>query len=142
IRREPLPNAVTGTLFVVFWLSLVLGLLDFAFYLAMTAQRRAVSFAALRAMGWNARKLWAVLSVEQLVLVIPALVIGIGLGWLTAYLLLPLLVLIGQNVPVFPLGDVSGMALILLAAFAVLLGAVAVILQRMSVTQVLRLGEE
>lgn len=142
IRREPLPNAITGTLVTVFWLSLVLCLLDFAFYLSMTAQRRAISFAALRAMGWNTHKLWAVLSVEQLILVVPALVIGIGLGWLTAYLLLPLLALITQIEPVFPLLTVGAMASVLLVVFAFLLIGVAFILQRMSVTQVLRLGEE
>ncbi|MEO8394896.1 MAG: hypothetical protein ABI700_18010, partial [Chloroflexota bacterium] len=45
LRREPLPNAITGMLFAGFWVSLGLGLLDFGFYLAMTARRRATSFA-------------------------------------------------------------------------------------------------
>ncbi|MEP7293113.1 MAG: FtsX-like permease family protein, partial [Chloroflexota bacterium] len=142
LRREPLPNAITGMLFAGFWVSLGLGLLDFAFYLAMTARRRATSFAVLRAMGWNSRKVWGLLTVEQAALVTPALVVGVALGALLAYLLLPFLALLGGEALRLPFDQIGGLLVALVFAFALLLGITARFIQRMSVHTVLRLGEE
>ncbi len=142
IQREPLPNAITGMLFAGFWVSLALSILDFAFYLAVTARRRALSFAVLRAIGWEARNIWAVLAVEQAALVLPALLVGVLLGAALAYLLLPFLALIGSQALRFPVVGVSLLLLALVAAFVLLLGITAVVLRRQSTDQVLRLGEE
>ncbi|MBN2471853.1 MAG: FtsX-like permease family protein, partial [Anaerolineae bacterium] len=142
IQREPLPNAITGMLFAGFWVSLSLSILDFAFYLAVTARRRAVSFAVLQAIGWEARNIWAVLAVEQAALVLPALLVGVLLGAALAYLLLPFLALIGSQALRFPAVGVSLLLLVLVAVFAGLLGVTAVVLRRQRVDQVLRLGEE
>ncbi|MBN8637196.1 MAG: FtsX-like permease family protein [Anaerolineae bacterium] len=138
LRREPLPNAITGMLFTGFWVSLGLGLLDFGFYLAMTARRRATSFAVLRALGWNSNKLWRLLTVEQAALITPALVIGVLLGGLLAYLLLPFLALLGGETLQFPLLEITYLLIALVVAFALLLGITAAYLQRMSINQVLR----
>ncbi len=138
LRREPLPNAITGMLFTGFWVSLGLGLLDFAFYLAMTARRRATSFAVLRALGWHSQKLWGLLTVEQAALITPALLVGVLLGGLLAYLLLPFLALLGGETLQFPIPEISQLLIVLVLAFALLLGTTVIFLQRMSVNQVLR----
>jgi len=138
LRREPLPNAITGMLFTGFWVSLGLGLLDFGFYLAMTARRRATSFAVLRALGWNSDKLWGLLTVEQATLITPALFIGVLLGGLLAYLLLPFLALLGGETLQFPLLEITQLLIALVVSFALLLGVTAAFLQRMSINQVLR----
>jgi len=138
LRTEPLPNAITGMLFAGFWVSLGLGLLDFGFYLAMTARRRATSSAVLRAMGWNSCKVWGLLTVEQATLIIPALVVGVIVGAGLAYLLLPFLTLLGGATLSFPLLEIGGLLLALLFGFTLLLGVTAVTLQRMSLNQVLR----
>lgn len=142
IQREPLPNAIAGMLFAGFWVSLGLGVLDFAFYLAVTARRRALSFAVLQAMGWEARNIWSLLAVEQAALVVPALLVGVTLGALLAYLLLPFLELLGGEALRIPVLEVAGLLLALVLAFGVLLGITAILLRRMRVHEVLRLGEE
>ncbi|GAB4569494.1 MAG: hypothetical protein Kow0077_02120 [Anaerolineae bacterium] len=142
LQREPLPNAITGMLFAGFWVSLALSVLDFAFYLAVTARRRAISFAVLQALGWDARHIWSVLAAEQTALVIPALVIGVLLGALLAYLMLPFLELVGGQALRFPAGSVAGLLVVLVAVFGVLLALTAIFLRRQSVHQVLRMGEE
>jgi len=129
-------------LFAGFWVSLLLNVLDFGFYLAVTARRRALSFAVLRAMGWPARSIWGVLAVEQAALAAPALLVGVGLGAALAYLLLPFLALIGGQALRFPAAGVLGLLAALAVAFAGLLGAAAIFLGRQSVNQVLRMGEE
>ncbi len=142
IQRDPLPNAITGMLFAGFWVSLTLSVLDFAFYLAVTARRRSVSFAVLQAIGWESGNVWGLLTMEQAALIVPALVVGVGLGAALAYLLLPFLALIGSQALRFPVVNVLGLLAVLVVAFAVLLGATAIFLRRQSVNQVLRLGEE
>lgn len=142
ILREPLPSAVAGMLFAGFWVSLLLSLLDFGFYLAVTARQRAFTFGVLRALGWDAAQIWRLLLAEQLVLVIPALVIGSLLGLGLAYLLLPFMALAGGEAFQVPWVAVAGLVLALVLGFGVLMGAAAVVVRRMSVNQVLRLGEE
>ena len=142
IQREPLPSAVAGMLFAGFWISLVLSLLDFAFYLVVTARQRLFTFAVLRSLGWNASHIWRLLFVEQIVLITPALIIGSLIGAGLAYLLLPFLALVGGETLTLPLGEVIGLLLSLIVSFTVLMGIAAIFLRRMSVNQVLRLGEE
>jgi len=140
--REPLPNAIIGVLYAGFWVSLILGLLDFGFYLAMTTSRRASSFAVLRAFGWQGARVWGLLTIEQAALVLPALVIGLGLGGMLAYLLLPFLALFGDEALRFPLGQIGVLLFALVIGFAVLLIWAAFVITRMSVGQALRLSEE
>lgn len=142
ILREPLPSAVAGMLFAGFWVSLGLSLLDFAFYIIVTAQQRSFTFGVLRSLGWNSNNIWRLLLFEQLTLVVPALIIGSLLGAGLAFLILPFLALVGGATLQLPLLDMSGLIMTLVVSFAVLLVVTALWLQRMSVNQILRLGEE
>jgi hypothetical protein len=142
LQREPLPNAIAGMLFAGFWVSLGLSVMDFAYYLAVTAQHRANMFAVLRAMGWDARYIWGMLTVEQVALVAPALLVGVVLGAMLAYLLLPFLTLVGQAALRVPAGEVLALLLALSAAFALLLATTAARLRRVQVHEALRASEE
>jgi hypothetical protein len=142
LMREPLPNAVAGMLFAGFWISLLLSLLDFAFYLMVTARQRLFTFAVLRALGWNAGHLWRLLFIEQVALIAPALVIGSLIGAGLAYLLLPFLAFVGREPLRLPWLALGGMLLALVISFTILMGVAAIFLRRMSVNQALRLGEE
>ncbi|MGQ9850526.1 MAG: ABC transporter permease [Aggregatilineaceae bacterium] len=142
LQREPLPSAVAGMLFAGFWISLALTLLDFAFYLVVTARQRLFTFAVLRSLGWNAGHIWRLLLIEQVALVLPALVIGNLIGAGLAYLLLPFLALVGNETLRLPLADLGLLLTTLVVSFTVLMGIAAIFLRRMSVNQVLRLGEE
>jgi ABC-type antimicrobial peptide transport system permease subunit len=142
LLREPLPAAIAGMLYAGFWVSLILGLLDFGFYLAVTARRRSLGFAVLQALGWNANNIWALLLAEQTALVIPALIVGTILGAVLAYVILPFLALTGGESLVVPGGGLIGLVITLLIGFAALLTGAAWWLKRLNVNQVLRLGEE
>jgi len=142
IQREPLPSAVAGMLYAGFWISLLLALLDFAFYLVVTARQRAFSFGVLRALGWDAGHLWRLLLIEQAVLITPALVVGSLIGLGLAYLLLPFLALAGGETLKIPWLNLAGMLAALVGSFTALMAAAAIVVRRMSVNQVLRLGEE
>ncbi|MDW8299428.1 MAG: ABC transporter permease, partial [Anaerolineae bacterium] len=142
LLREPLPAAVAGMLYAGFWVSLLLSLLDFSFYLAVTARRRALSFAVLRALGWNADNIWRLLAVEQATLIVPALAVGVVLGALLAYVILPFLTLFGGVALSLPLTGVIGVLAALTVGFGALVGVAAWWLRRLEINRVLRLGEE
>lgn len=141
IQREPLANSLTGMLFAGFWVALLLGLIDFAFYMAITIRRRAVSFATLQAIGWNERDLLRLLFVEQAAFITPALIIGVLLGLGLAYLILPFLALIGGQTLQLPLTGILTLLLVFIIAFALILRLTAAILHRFSLNQVMRFGE-
>jgi hypothetical protein len=142
LLREPLPSALAGMLYTGFWVSLVLSLLDFAFYLVVTARRRSLGFAVLRSLGWNANNIWVLLVAEQAALVIPALLVGIGLGAVLGYVILPFLALVGGQTLQMPLLGVVALVIVLLLGFGTLSLGAARWLRRLNVNQVLRLGEE
>ncbi|MCK6580783.1 MAG: hypothetical protein L6Q98_22045 [Anaerolineae bacterium] len=142
LLREPLPNAIIGVLFAGFWISLLLGLLDFAFYLVMTASRRATTFAVLRAMGLNGARLWGLLTAEQLTLIVPAIGVGVLLGALLAALLIPFLSLYGDEGLLIPVGQIGGLLLVFIVSFTALLTGATIALTRSKIGQVLRLGDE
>lgn len=138
LQRDPLANGMTGLLFVGFWLSLGLIVLDFTFYLAVTAQRRAVSYAVLQAMGWESRRILGLLSVEQAAFITPALLVGVMLGLLVAALMLPFLALTGQRSLQIPLVQVAGLLVVLVTAFSVLTALTASRLRRIASASALR----
>jgi len=141
IQRDPLSNAVTGMLFAGFWVSLFLSLLDFAFYMAITIRRRALSFATLQAIGWNENNLLNLLLVEQLIFISPALIIGIFFGMLLATIILPFLALIGSLQLQIPIVSILLMLVVLALSFVVILRIAAFTLRRLSLNQVMRFGE-
>ena len=142
IQREPLPSAVEGMLYAGYWISLALSLLDFAFYLIVTARQRLFTFGVLRSLGWNAGHIWRLLLIEQITLVVPALLIGSLIGAGLAYLLLPFLALVGGETLRVPWMSLGLLLMSLIVSFTVLMAVAAIFLRRMSVNQVLRLGEE
>jgi ABC-type antimicrobial peptide transport system permease subunit len=142
LLREPLPAAVGGMIYAGFWVSLLLSVLDFGFYLSVTARRRALGFAVLRALGWRADRLWLHIALEQGALVLPALVVGIGLGAVMAYVILPFLALIGGAALTLPMSSLLILLAVLLGGFGALTLGAAWWLRRLNINQTLRLGEE
>ncbi|MCB9437451.1 MAG: ABC transporter permease [Anaerolineales bacterium] len=142
ILREPIPNTVASLFFAGFWISLPLSLMNFAFYLAVTAKQRSFSFGVLRSLGWDINHIWRLLLMEQLVLIIPGILIGSLAGVGLAYLLLPFMGLPGQLTLRLPYSQFLMLVGALIGGFLILLGNVTLGLRRMSLHQVLRQGEE
>lgn len=141
IQREPLANALTGMLFAGFWVSLLLSLIDFGFYMIVTIRRRSAAFGTLQAMGWTGQDLLRLLIVEQAAFITPALVIGVLFGLLLAYLILPFLQLIGGLTLIVPPVQVLVLCVVLLVAFSVMLLAASSMLGRARLNSVMRFGE-
>lgn len=139
--RAPLPNAISGVLFAGFWVSLLLSLMDFAFYLLVTIRQRQASFATLRALGWSQQRLPQLLLMEQVLFITPALVIGVLAGLLLAGLIVPFLALAGNQPLQIPLLDIGLIVTVLVLSFYAIIRAASTILRRMELTQVMRFGD-
>lgn len=142
ILREPIATAVSGIFYGGFWISLILSLVNFTFYIFVTAKQRSFSFGVLRSLGWNINNIWRLLLFEQAVLVVPAVFIGSLLGMMLAYLLLPFMALPGVLQLQLPLLEVGGIVGVLSVSFLGLLVITSLWLRQMSITQLMRLGEE
>lgn len=141
LQREPLGTAITGILFAGFWVALALGLIDFAFYMMVTIERRASAFATLQALGWERGSLLGLLLVEQIVFITPALVIGVLLGLGLAALIMPFLQLGGAFSLQMPVGSVTLLLVVLVVAFTVILGWMMATLSRTRLMRAMRFGE-
>ena len=141
LQRDPLANTITGMLFAGFWVSLILILIDFAFYMAVTTRQRAVSFAVLQAVGWERRKIWSMLSFEQAAFITPALLVGVFLGIVVAYLVLPFMALIGSQALTVPLGQIGLLILMLVVAFTIFVAITANNLQKINATEAMHTTE-
>lgn len=142
LLNRPLSTTLAGILFVGFWISLILILINFVFYIAITAEERAVSFGILRAIGWNINNIWRLLLIEQGILALPAFLIGGALGLGLAYLFLPFMALPGDVTLLVPHAQVIAVMGSLVVGFVLLLVGIGLWLRRRSVHQVLRLGGE
>ncbi|MEL6306509.1 MAG: ABC transporter permease [Chloroflexota bacterium] len=136
----PLPNAIAGVLFAGFWVSLILGIIDFTFYLTVTTNQRAKAFAMLQAMGWDNTRLWRLVLIEQLLFVIPALIVGSLVGVLLASLILPFLTLTGSQTLVIPYLAVGAMVALMFVAFLLILWLTGATLRRFNTVEILRFG--
>jgi hypothetical protein len=141
IKREPLQNAVTGLFFAGFWISTGLILLDFGFYLALTIRRRALSFAVLRSMGWSRQHIWRLLAAELIAFIAPALLVGVALGVMIAYLILPFMAFVGGSTLQIPGGNVVLLLVLLVSLFMTLLAVLIDRLQQDSISEMIRLVE-
>lgn len=139
--RAPLPNAISGVFFAGFWVSLLLSLMDFSFYLSVTLRQRASSFATLRALGWSQRRLPQLLLVEQALFVAPALIIGVLVGLLLAGLIFPFLALAGTQTLQLPIFSILLLLLIIVISFAGMLQLTATSLRKLKLTQIMRFGD-
>jgi ABC-type antimicrobial peptide transport system permease subunit len=141
IQRDPLANSLTGILFAAFWISLLLSLLDFGFYMAVTIRKRALAFATLQAIGWDGRDMLKLLLIEQTAFITPALIIGVIFGFLLAALILPFLALVGGVGLQIPLAGIIGLLLVLIVSYSLILYVTASVLRRFNINNIMRFGE-
>ncbi len=138
LQRDPFANAITGILYMGFWISIILILIDFSFYIAITTQRRRQEYAVLQALGWEYRKLWRLILTEQAIFLFPALFIGAILGMLIAILVSPFMSLTTNQALQVPITQFVLLCTALVTAFAGILRLIANYVHRIKPADALR----
>ncbi len=149
LQTDPVALGTIGALTLGFVAALVFAVIGFAVSAAMSVHERIGEFSTLRALGLSPRQLVGWLLLEQGILVglslVGGTVVGLGLSWLV----LPLITVTQGGTPVVPslLVVLPWLRLVEMEATIILLltlivGVAAMLLRRVGIGQVLRMGIE
>ena len=148
-KSDPLTLGLRSVIFLGYSLTLLLSLVGFATYMFLSARQRASVYGILRSLGLSTFQLYASLVLEQLILILSGLGLGIGLGILINKMVLPGLPISFADVPPIPpfipqedWNSVIRLVLIMLGGFLFTLAIGTILLWRLKLHQVLRVGEE
>jgi ABC-type lipoprotein release transport system permease subunit len=148
LTRDPVALGISGALTLGFVAAAVFAVLGFAVSAAVSTSERTTEFAVLRSLGLSSRQLSAWLALEGGITVLLALVGGILLGGLVAWLVLPFVSLAGEGGKPFPevvvelpWEAVAILAGSLLAVLALVVAVQLLLLRRLALAPALRAGE-
>jgi hypothetical protein len=148
LTRDPVALGISGALTLGFVAAAVFAVVGFAVSAAVSTSERTTEFAVLRSLGLSSRQLSAWLALEGGITVLLALLGGILLGGVVAWLVLPFVSLAGEGGRPFPEVIVElpweAVALLagsLLAVLALVVGVQLLLLRRLALAPALRAGE-
>ncbi len=146
---DPVALGTIGALTLGFVAAAVFAAVGFAVSATVSARERMVEFALLRALGLSGRQLGLWLAVEQGALVLVSLGLGTLIGIVLTATLLPLVSLTQTGEPAvpaviveYPWTAIIGLELAVVAVLAVIVVVMTVLLRRVGLGSLLRLGED
>ena len=149
IRADPLALGLRSVTLLGMLLTAVLSLAGFTTHFYLSARQRETTYSILRSLGLSTGQLYLTLVLEQIVMIVAGLVLGILLGWVLNQLVLPSLPLsLGGRPPVPPMISVDNWAAMLSfaltigSAFLVILGGATALLWRVNVHRLMRIGQD
>jgi ABC-type lipoprotein release transport system permease subunit len=142
---DPLSNGVRVVLLLGFGAAVVLSVVGFLTYAALTIRAREIEWSVLRALGIPSRDLVLLVAAEQGFVLLSGVVAGLIVGVVLTLTTTPFLQVIAQSAALRQASvDWAGLGLIagaLTIALAIALAALLVAVGRRSLTQELRMGE-
>jgi hypothetical protein len=149
LLSDPVALGTIGALTVGFVAAAVFAAVGFAVSATVSARERLIEFALLRAVGLSPRQLGWWLALEQGVLVIVSLALGTVIGIILTAFVLPLVTLTQSGRPAlpdvivtYPWPAIAGLELAVVAVLALIVVVMTVLLRRVGLGSLLRLGEE
>ena len=148
-KNNPVLLGTNGLLTLGFMVTLGVSFIGFLICWILSIQGRSLQFGVIRAMGLPRRKVVAIIVWEQLLISIPAVLVGILVGGATAQLFVPMLQIVSsttQQVPPFVVGalwkDYLNLFIFVSVMFIGVLVILGALISRIKVHQALKLGEE
>ncbi len=124
-------------------------IVGFAVTATVSARERLVEFALIRALGMSRRQLGGWLGLEQGVLVLVSLALGTLVGVILTAVLLPLVILtqvgampVPATIVIYPWSTVLALELAVVSALAIVVIVMTLLLRRIGLGALLRLGED
>jgi hypothetical protein len=149
VKADPLALGLRGVTTLGTLVTFILSLVGFITYFILSARQRMTTYGVLRSLGISPGQLYGSLLVEQSVLILAGMALGIGMGVLLNRLILPdLPVVLGGGPPVPPFipqdnwPAVLRLILGLGVAYLLALAVGTLLLMRTRMHRVLRIGEE
>jgi len=149
LKTDPVALGIIGALSLGFVAAALFASVGFVVSASVSAHERLNEFALLRALGLSPRQLSGWLSLENGLLVLISLVGGTLLGLLMSWLVLPFVTLTQDASAVvpgiivkIPWGTILLLEVITVVSLALVVGLLAILLRRIGLGTVLRLGED
>jgi hypothetical protein len=146
---DPVALGTIGALTVGFVAAAVFAAVGFAVSATVSARERLVEFALMRALGLSPRQLGVWLLLEQGVLVLLSLALGTALGALLTSTILPLVTLtqdgrtaVPEVIVQYPWPAIAGLEVAVVVVLAVIVSAMIILLRRIGLGSLLRMGED
>lgn len=146
---DPVALGTIGALTVGFVAAAVFAAVGFAVSATVSARERMVEFALLRALGLSPRQLGWWLALEQGALVVVSLALGTLIGWILTATLLPMVTLTQDGGPAnpdvivqYPWDAIVGLVLAVVGVLGLIVLLLTLLLRRVGLGSLLRLGEE
>jgi hypothetical protein len=149
LSTDPVALGTIGALSIGFVAAAVFAAVGFAVSATVSARERITEFGLFRALGLSPRQLGAWMTLEQGVLVVFSLGFGTLVGWALTGAILPLVTVTQQGtrpipevVSVYPWETVALLIAGLVTVLGVIVVVMSVLLRRLGLGSLLRLGEE
>jgi hypothetical protein len=149
LLSDPVALGTIGALTVGFVAAAVFAAVGFAVSATVSARERLVEFALLRAVGLSPRQLGSWLVLEQGALVAVSLALGTLIGIILTAFILPLVTLTqdgGPAIPdvivMYPWPVVASLELAVVGVLGIIVTVMTILLRRIGLGSLLRLGEE
>ncbi len=149
LKSDPVALGAIGSLSMGFVAAAIFAALGFAVSAAVSARERLTEFALLRALGLSSRQLAGWLSLEHGILVLISLVFGTFIGLVLAWIVLPLISITQQArtivpsvIVIYPWVSILWLELLVIAVLGAVILTLALLLRRMGLGSLLRLGED
>ena len=146
---DPVALGTIGALTVGFVAAAVFAAVGFAVSATVSARERLIEFALLRALGLSPRQLGGWLVLEQGVLVITSLAMGTLIGVILTAAVLPLISVTQSGQPaapevivIYPWPAIAILEVAVVAVLGVIVAVMALLLRRIGLGSLLRLGED
>ena len=148
-KNDPLLQGINGAMTLGFVVTMAISIIGFIIYWILSIKSRVLQFGIFRAMGMTKINVLSMIASEQIMISIVAIAIGIIIGGLSCRLFMPLLTMVNtaaQQVPPYRIIAVkedyiklySVIIIMIVSGFAV----VGVIVSRIKIAQVIKLGED
>jgi ABC-type antimicrobial peptide transport system permease subunit len=149
IKADSLTLGLRSVTLISFWISVILSVLGFSSNFYINARSRDNQFGILRSLGMSIKQLYAMLFVEQLLVIIIAMTAGLLLGLVINMIILPgLPITLSEKPPIPPFLphmnwiSIITMYVLMTMSFIIFIGISALFLWKAEVHKALRIGIE
>lgn len=148
-KNDPLLQGINGTLTMSFIVTMLISIIGFLIYWILSIRDRVLQFGILRAMGLTKGKVIGMIIVEQILISVVAIFMGLVIGSITSQLYVPLLQMMygaAEQVPPFEIISSTSdyLRIYVVVGFMLLLGTgtLARFVSSIKMDQAVKLGED
>lgn len=148
-KNDPMLQGINGAMTLSFIVTMTISMIGFLIYWILSIKSRVLQFGIFRAMGMTKRNVLAMIAIEQVMISLIAIVMGIVIGGISCKLFMPLLQVVGkaaEQVPPFRLiaSRQDYIKLYAIVSFMLIGGfaTIGVMVSKIKIAQVIKLGED